>query len=43
MAHNAADHRKGNHKAKLTESLAVLMVIIGVVVVAGFLIVMMVR
>jgi len=38
MAHNAANHHKGNHKARLTESLAVLMVGIGVVMVVGVLI-----
>lgn len=43
MAHNAANHPKGNHKTRLTESLALLMVAIGALVVIGFLIVMLVR
>ncbi len=35
--HNAANP-KGNHKTRLTESLAVLMLVIGGVLVVGFLI-----
>lgn len=39
MAHNAANHPKGNHKTKLTETLAILMLVIGAVLVGGFLLV----
>jgi hypothetical protein len=38
MAHNAANHPKGNHKTRLTETLAILMLVIGAVLVGGFLI-----
>ena len=37
MTHNAANPR-GNHKTRLTESLAVVMLVIGGVLVVGFLI-----
>ena len=40
MSHNAANS-KGNHKTRLAENLAVVMVVIGGVVVVGFLISML--
>lgn len=41
MTRNAANPR-GNHKTRLTESLAVVMLVIGGVLVVGFLIAMLV-